>query len=287
MLRELRPHQWLKNAFLFAPLVFARRLDVWEDLASTALAFVLFSLVAGAVYIVNDVMDVEEDRVHPTKCGRPIAAGVLSIRDALASMGVLVVVALLGMAFLDQMAAVLTAGYFLLNVAYSRVLKHVVFLDVVTIASGFLIRVLVGALVIDVPFTAWLLAMTFLLAVYLGLGKRRHELILLQNTGLRKRKVLDRYRLPHLDGALWFSALVTAASYLAYTLDPVTIAKFGTNRLSWTTVFIVAGLLRFHRLMVRADNPRSPTDSMLHDPPFLANLVLWGIAVTVIIYSGP
>ena len=286
LIKTIRPHQWLKNAFLFAPLVFARHLFSWQDLARVAMAFVAFSLVAGAIYILNDVMDVEVDRAHPTKRHRPIPAGRLGIRDALAAMAALVVISLGALAWLSWSAAALAGGYFLLNVAYSRQLKHVAFVDVATIGVGFVVRVLVGAVVIDVPFTAWLLACTFLLAVYLGLGKRRHELLLMQETGEAKRPVLERYRLEHLDLALWGSAGVTAVSYLLYTLDPVTVAKFGTRALVWTTPFIVFGLLRFRALMVRADNPRSPTDSMLHDPLFAINLLAWGAVIVAIVYGG-
>lgn len=286
LIRTLRPHQWLKNAFVLAPLVFARHLFSVADLGRALAALALFSLVAGSVYIVNDVLDLDEDRAHPTKRHRPLAAGRLGVRDALVAMGVLLALALLGMAWLSVAAGALTAGYFLLNVAYSRVLKHVAYVDVATIAAGFLIRVLVGAWVISVPITHWLLACTFLLAIFLGLGKRRHELVLLQATGESKRRVLARYRLDHLDVALGVSGVVTALTYVAYTLDPVTVAKFGTSHLVWTTPFIGVGLWRFGRLMLRRDNPVSPTDAMLHDPIFLANLAAWAAVVVFVVYGS-
>jgi len=286
LLRTLRPHQWLKNVFLLVPLVFARHLFSLVDLGRALAAFGLFSLVAGSVYIVNDVLDLDEDRAHPVKRLRPLAAGRLGVRDALLSMGVLLALALLGMAGLSEGAAALTAGYFLLNVAYSRVLKNVPYVDVATIAAGFLIRVVVGGLVIAVPVTPWLLACTFLVAVFLGLGKRRHELAMLRASGGETtRRVLAHYRLGVLDAALWVSGGVTAVSYLAYSLDPATVAKFGTPALVFTTPFVVAGLWRFGRLMARRDNPVSPTDAMLHDPLFVANLLALAVAVVVVLYA--
>jgi|GEM_PF-32548 len=285
LLRTLRPRQWAKNAFLLAPLVFARHLFSVSDLGRALLAWLLFSLVAGSVYILNDVQDLAEDRAHPTKRFRPLAAGRLRVPDALVAMGALLAAALFGMAWLSVPAATLTAGYFLLNVAYSRTLKHLAYIDVVTIATGFLLRVLVGALVVAVPITHWLLACTFLVAFFLGLGKRRHELHLLQSTGQSKRRVLASYQLRHLDVLLWGSGAVTTLSYLAYTLDPATVDKFGTPHLVWTTVFIAAGVARFGRLVVREGDPVSPTDAMLRDGPFLANLAGWAVAVVIVLYG--
>ena len=285
LLRTLRPHQWLKNAFVLVPLVFARHLFSLADLGRALGAFGLFCLVAGSVYVVNDVLDLDEDRAHPTKRHRPLAAGRLGVRDALLAMGVLLALALLGMAALDEGAAALTAGYFLLNVAYSRVLKNVPYVDVGTIAAGFLIRVMVGGLVIAVPVTAWLLACTFLVAVFLGLGKRKHELSLLKATGESKRRVLAYYHPVALTVGLWASGTVTAAAYLAYSLDPATVAKFGTSALVWTTPFVVAGLARFGRLMSRRDTPVSPTDAMLRDPLFVANLLALAVVVVVVLYG--
>jgi 4-hydroxybenzoate polyprenyltransferase len=286
LLRTLRPHQWLKNAFVFVPLVFARHLFTWGDALRALAAFGLFCLVAGSVYIVNDVMDLEVDRAHPTKRNRPLASGRLAVRDALASLAILVAAGLGGLACLSWQAAALAGVYFVLNVAYSRWLKHLVFVDLATIAAGFLIRVLVGAWVIAVPVTPWVLALTFLLAFYLGLGKRRHELVLLQDSGEARRKVLEAYSLRHLDWSMVACAVAIALAFAAWTQAPATLDKFGTRNLGFTVIFIIFGLYRFRRLMLRTDSPESPTDAMLHDVPFLANLGLWVATVLLILYAG-
>ncbi|MCC6746382.1 MAG: decaprenyl-phosphate phosphoribosyltransferase [Deltaproteobacteria bacterium] len=282
---SLRPHQWFKNLFVGAPLLFAKQLMHGPSLLLAAVAVALFSLLSGAVYLINDLFDIEKDRAHPKKCFRPIPAGRLPLGLARSAAALLILVSLglslrLGLPFFAC-----AASYLVLNLAYSLALKHIPFVDVLSIASGFLLRVVAGAAAIGVVASPWLLLCTFLLACYLGFGKRAHELATAPETrAAEQRPVLSRYRQEHLRPILWILALATCAAYGLYTLSPHTRAFFGTTRLVYTTPFAALGLVRFLQLISRRGVADSPTDAMLRDPLFMANLGLWAAVVATIIY---
>jgi decaprenyl-phosphate phosphoribosyltransferase len=288
--KTLRPHQWVKNLFVAAPLVFAKKLtDV--PVALTALAAVAaFCALSGAVYALNDVLDVDKDRAHPTKRKRPIASGRLSARLALGVGAVLAVGALAGATLLSPSFGIVAGGYLTLNLLYSLRIKDIVFLDVLAIAAGFLLRVLGGAFAIDVPASPWLLACTGLLAAFLGFGKRAHELRQATSGAAdsprlgETRKVLLSYRPDHLRLALYVLGAATTAAYAVYTRSAHTVSFFGTGNMIWTAPFCLAGILRFMRLVTRPGRTDSPTEEMLRDVPFMLNLGLWGAAVLAIIY---
>ena len=282
LIKTIRPHQWVKNVFVTAPLVFSRHLTDPAYVARTAVAVLAFCLLSGAVYAFNDVRDVEQDRAHPKKRHRPIAAGVLSERAALTSAAALAAVALGACMVIAWPLAGVAAGYLVQNVAYSLRLKHIAFVDVAVIASGFLLRVLAGAAAIAVPASGWLLLCTALLATLLGLGKRAHELSWAERAGhaTQTRAALAGYRIPVVRVAMLVLALGTCGAYLAYTVDPHTIAFFGTDRLAYSTPFVVLGIVRFLGLALWWPKDDSPTEAMLRDPWFLAIL---GGAVTTIV----
>ncbi|MFT7622695.1 MAG: decaprenyl-phosphate phosphoribosyltransferase [Myxococcota bacterium] len=284
--RALRPVQWVKNVFVLAPLVFGLRLLDTHSLGVAWITFGLFSLVSGAVYLLNDISDRERDRLHPTKRFRPIASGELPVEVAVVGLFVVLGAGLGGAALINTDVALTMAAYFALNVAYTTQLKTVPFLDVGCIALGFLLRVLAGGLAIDVPVSAWLLACTFLLATLLALGKRKHELmaVVRHGAGPGTRRVLERYRSSHIDLAMRVLALVTVGSYAAYTLSPSTVAHFGTQWLAATIPFVLFGLWRFHSLVQRHGDAQSPTDTMVRDAPFLVNIGAWTVLVCVLIY---
>jgi decaprenyl-phosphate phosphoribosyltransferase len=284
VLLSMRPHQWVKNTFVLAPLVFAQRLGEPPLVLRALIAATLFCAVSGAVYLMNDLADRERDRAHPSKQRRPIASGVLPVAVARRWVAALLLVsAVLGL-WLDPWFFAALGAYFAINLGYSLWAKHVVFLDVSVIASGFLLRVLSGAVAIDVPISAWLLICTFLLSLYLALGKRKHELLALGN-GTSTRRVLNSYRVDHVKVAMLGTALLTTGAYTAYTLDPATAAQFGTHLLPITVPFILYGLLRFFRLTQRSGHPESPTEQMIRDPRFLVNVLGWVVVVLVLIYS--
>jgi len=285
--RALRPRQWVKNLFVLLPLVFARDIFHPDGALRASGATLIFCLLSGAVYLLNDVCDVADDRAHPVKRHRPIASGELPVPVALAGHAALVAVAVLGGGFwLGLRFGGIAAAYFVVNVAYSLRLKHVAYLDVLLIAAGFVLRVLAGAVAISVPVSPWLPACTLLLALYLGFGKRLHELRTLGVEGEARRRSLLGYGERRLDTWMRWVGMLTALGYLSYTVAPGTAEKFGTRLLAATTPSIVYGLWRFHKLVCEDRAAESPTDRMIRDRPFLANIAVWVVAVVVILYLG-
>lgn len=282
--KSLRPHQWVKNLFVVAPLLFSKHLLEPGYLLTSALAFMLFSLLSGSVYLVNDIFDIEKDRAHPKKCKRPIPSGQLPLQVARSAAAVLILISLGTSLWLDLPFFACAAGYLVLNLAYSLSLKHIPFVDVLSIAGGFLLRVLAGALAIAVEPSLWLLVCTFVLACFLGFGKRAHELESAGERAGEQRAVLSRYRKSHLKVMLWVFAAATCVAYVLYTLSPHTQQFFGTQRLLYTSPFAAFGVVRFLMLVSRASNADSPTDEMLRDISFMANLVLWAAVTVSIIY---
>ena len=287
LVRTLRPKQWVKNIFVVAALVFSRHATETAYLIKTAIALAAFCLVSGAVYTFNDVRDVEADRAHPTKKNRPIAAGQLSERAALIAAGLIAAISIGACAVLSLPLAGIVAFYAAQNVAYSVKLKHVAFVDVVVVAGGFLLRVLAGAVAIDVPASGWLLACTALVASYLGLGKRAHELAWAARSGqaTKTRAALAGYRYPVVKWLMFILAVATIGAYVAYTLDPHTVEFFGTNHLFWTAPLVAAGILRFLSIALWNAKPEPPTEAMLRDPWFMLDLVAVSGTVVYIIYG--
>ena len=284
LLRAMRPHQWVKNLFVLAPLVFAKELFELPYALRSAAGFALFCLASSAVYLLNDIMDVEADRAHPIKRNRPIASGRVPIHVARNAAGAMAAIGIGGGLFLSYAFAATVGSYMLLNVAYSLRLKRIAYVDVLCIALGFELRVLAGAFAALVEASLYLVVVTFLLAMFLGLGKRMHELA--QADAEKQRKVLASYDARTLTVLLYVTALATVGTYAIYTLDPHTAAAFGTDYLVITTLMPLFGVLRFLHLVRRKHSAESPTEDMLRDKPFLANLMLWVVAVIVVIYLG-
>ncbi|MFH1132580.1 MAG: decaprenyl-phosphate phosphoribosyltransferase [Pseudomonadota bacterium] len=273
----------MKNFFVAAPLLFSKQLTEPTALILSAAAFALFSLLSSSVYLVNDLFDIEKDKTHPKKRHRPIASGQLPVNVARSAAALFIVVSLGLSLFLGLPFFSYAASYLVLNLAYSLALKHLPVLDVLSIATGFLLRVLAGAAAIAVPASFWLLVCTFVLACYLGFGKRAHELASSTGEIRIQRPVLARYHLSFLSVILWVLAVATCVLYALYTVSHHTRHFFGTTRLLYTTPFAVIGVVRFLQL-VRSQTAESPTDAMLRDIIFMANLFVWAIAVVLIIY---
>ncbi len=287
LIRTVRPHQWVKNIFVAAPLVFARHLTERSYLVREAIAVLAFCLLSGAVYTFNDVRDVEADRLHPKKKNRPIAAGHLSERAALIAAVVLAAGSLTAMFVLSPLAGVYAGIYLAQNIAYSMGLKQVAFVDVGFIAAGFLLRVLGGAAAIDVPASEWVLACTALVAVFFGLGKRAHELAWADRSGsaATTRAALAGYRIGIVRILMYVIGAATVVAYALYTVDQHTSDFFGTKRLIWTTPFVALGIVRFLFLAVWSPKDDSPTEAMLRDPYFLA-ILAGATATTLYIIYG-
>jgi len=278
----LRPHQWTKNLFVIAPVVFSKELGEPYVVLKAIFAAVLFSLSSGAVYALNDVVDAEKDKLHPLKKFRPVASGAISTKSAL-MFGFFIAGLSTGLSFFFQIKFVLTLLlYFLVNIIYSFWLKKVIILDVMCIASGFLLRVIAGSYAANVKASIWILLCTYLLALFLALGKRRHEMAV--NTGNLARPVLSQYSPGLIEILMKILAFLSAFSYFIYTISPHTRNYFGTNGLVFSVPFVLFGLLRFVRISTKTDSSESPTDSMIKDIPFIINLFLWFITITLLIY---
>jgi 4-hydroxybenzoate polyprenyltransferase len=286
LLLSLRPAQWTKNLLVFAALVGSVQLFVAQAVILSIEAFVIFCALSGAVYLLNDVADREADRQHPLKRSRPIASGELPVATAVASAVVLIAAAL-GWAFwLRAGFGTLAAAYLALQMMYSGPLKHVVIIDVLTIAVGFVLRAAAGAVVLSVTFSDWLLILTILLALFLALSKRRHELVLLADGATSHRPILQEYSPYLLDQMISVVTASTIVAYAIYTVSPETIAKFHTNKLGLTLPFPLYGIFRYLYLVHQKEGGGSPSEMLLNDRPLLVCVALWVVTVVVIIY-GP
>ena len=281
---SLRPDQWTKNLIVFAALIFAVKLLDPAATAKAAAAFLIFCALSGAVYLVNDVADREQDREHPVKRMRPIAAGDLSPAAAMIAAVVLSAITLTASFALRPAFGVVAAAYLALFVVYTRSLKHIVVLDVMTIAIGFVLRAVAGGLVISVHISNWLLVCTMLGALFLGLAKRRHEITLLAEGASGHRRILEEYDPYLLDQMIGVVAAATMVAYIIYCASSETHAYFGTEWMVLTTPFPIYGLFRYLYLVHRKAGGGSPSDMLLEDRPLLACVLLWGLTAVAIIY---
>jgi 4-hydroxybenzoate polyprenyltransferase len=288
---SLRPAQWTKNLIVFAGLLFGERASGPAFLDPRAIgqalaAFAIFCALSGVVYLINDVADREADRRHPLKRHRPIASGEVSPGLAIGAAVVLTVAALLGAYLLRPAFALVAIAYVVLLAFYSGPLKHVVIIDVLTIAIGFVLRAVAGAVAIDVPISHWLLILTILLALFLALSKRRHELVLLADGATGHRPILEEYSPYLLDQMIAVVTASTLISYVIYTISPETVQKFHTDYLGLTLVFPLYGIFRYLYLVHQKEGGGSPTDMLVNDRPLLACVALWAMTVTFIIYGA-
>lgn len=282
-IKTMRPHQWVKNLFVLAPVVFAK--DIFQvDLLVRALgAFGVFCLLASAVYTINDLVDIEADKVHPVKRFRPLPSGRFPVKAARTLAALLVGVSLVASLSGPIMFAVVAFAYFGMNLAYSFKLKHLAYVDVACIATGFVLRVVAGGFATGVHVSWYLLACTALLALFLGFGKRRHELAQ-SGRKAHQRKALAMYSPRALNVALALTGAATVLTYVAYTLDASTRAFFRSDWLWLTTPFTIFGVVRFLQLVAGRPKAESPTQEMLRDTPFVLNLIVWAIVVFAIVY---
>lgn len=285
LLISLRPGQWTKNLFVFAALVFAQRLNDTGAVVKAVIAFVVFCALSSTVYLINDVLDREQDRRHPLKAHRPIASGALSPTVAVACASVLGAAAMIVAGGLGWYFLQMAAAYLVLLIAYSAFLKHIVILDVLTIAAGFTLRAAAGAAAITVPIGHWLLVCTTLLALFIALSKRRHELTLLTEKAIDHRPILGDYTPYLLDQMISVVTASTLIAYAFYTISPETTAKFGTDLLSLTIPFPLYGIFRYLYLVHRQDKGGSPAELVVNDRPLLVCVGLWALSVILIIYQ--
>ena len=283
---SLRPHQWTKNLMVFAAPALSKHLFEWGPLEKSVLAFVIFCALSGTVYLLNDVADLERDRLHPRKRLRPIASGALSPRAA-ALLALVLGLASLGLSALLGLPFVLCAGLYLaLNVLYSFRLKEIVILDVLSVSLGFVLRAVAGGVAIGVLVSDWLLVCTLLLAMFLALAKRRHELVSLTTSATGHRKILAEYSPYLLDQMISVVTASCLTAYAFYTMAPDTVQKYRTEKLAWTIPFVLYGIFRYLYLVHQKEKGGSPTDILVTDRPLLLNVFLWAMALLWIVYTA-
>ncbi|MFV1858591.1 MAG: decaprenyl-phosphate phosphoribosyltransferase, partial [Anaerolineales bacterium] len=283
LIRAMRPRQWTKNAFIFAALIFDEQLTQRDPLLRTIAGFILLCLISSAVYLLNDIADVEADRQHPTKRNRPIAAGLLSIPVAVVFAIALAVFSMAASFALEPSFGWIIALYFVLNLFYSFWLKHAPIIDVLIIAAGFVLRVAAGVVLIEVArFSPWLYVVTTFLALIIGFGKRRAEIILLAEGANAHRKVLDGYTIGLLDQLI---VIVSASTIMAYSLYTFSALNLPSNNLMMLTIpFVIYGVFRYIYLIHMENAGGAPEELILTDRPLLATLVLWGLLAALILY---
>jgi 4-hydroxybenzoate polyprenyltransferase len=284
LLVSLRPAQWTKNLVVFAALLFGRQLLSARAVVVAGAAFLVFCALSGTVYLFNDVADREADRLHPAKSRRPVASGALTPRAALSAAVVIGLGGLSAAFWIGRDFGLVAVSYLALFAIYTGPIKHVVILDVLTIALGFVLRAVAGAVAIDVPISHWLLVCTILLALFLALSKRRHELTLLAGEARGHRRILEEYSPYLLDQMIAVVTASTLMGYALYTVAPETVEKFGTDRLLLTFPFPIYGIFRYLYLVHQRQGGGSPAEMLLTDRPLLVCVALWALAVVAIVY---
>ncbi|MEO8605247.1 MAG: decaprenyl-phosphate phosphoribosyltransferase [bacterium] len=280
----LRPTQWVKNSVLFAALIFSKHLFVWADTTRVLLAFVCFCCVASGAYVMNDIRDCERDRLHPLKSRRPLPSGRVPRGMAIVLSLALMALGIAGAAALGTGFAVLVTGYLALQVLYTFSFKDMVILDVMSIATGFVIRAAAGGVVIGVPVSPWLIICTFLLALFLGFAKRRHELVLLEGRAEDHRTALREYSPYFLDQMISVVTASVVVAYAIYTASPEVQEKLGTDKLYLTIPFVLFGIFRYLYLVHQREEGGNPTQLLLTDQPLLADVVLWIATAALVLY---
>jgi len=288
LIKTMRPRQWTKNAFVFAGLVFDGQFFAPESFLRVLISFFLLCLLSGSVYVINDLADIERDRAHPTKRNRPIPSGKLPIPIAIAAAIVLPSIVLVASLALRWQFTVVLAAYLVLQLLYSFGLKHVVIIDVLAVTAGFVLRVAAGVVVIQVAaFSPWLYACTALLSLFLIIGKRRQELLLVAQEAGTTRVTLEQYNLPLLDDMLRIVITGTIICYLLYAIEAPSVLLAGTNLALLTVPFVLYGMFRYLYLIHVNGEGSAPDEVLLKDRGLQLTIVLWGLTFMLILYLAP
>ena len=280
----IRPHQYIKNLFIFMPLFFVGKITNGELFLNAVMAFVAFSMTASAIYILNDYQDLAVDRLHPQKKFRPLTSGAISRKAAIIIMVTLFIMGMSLMAMLSLAAFGILSVYIILNIGYSFYLKHVAIVDVVIISIGFVLRLFVGSIATETLLSMWIVILTFLLALFLALAKRRDDVLLFVNKGKKMRKSIDGYNLQLIDGAMMVMAAVIIVSYILYTTSIVVLQRIHSEYLYLTTLFVIMGVLRYLQIAFVENNSGSPTRIALGDKFMQLTILAWVFSFVWILY---
>ena len=283
----IRPHQYIKNIFVLVPLFFAAKITNTDLLLNGLVAFTAFSLSASAIYIFNDYKDIKDDRKHPKKKHRPLASGLINKNTALSLMIILLITGFFLMASVSINSLIVLSVYVFLNILYSLKLKRIALLDVTIIAIGFVLRLFAGSFAYEVSLRLWIVIMTFLLALFMALAKRRDDVLILKKSGNKMRKSIDGYNLGLIDGCMLIMSAVVIVAYIQYTTSQEIIEKFQNENLYLTTLFVIFGVMRYLQMTFVEKNIGSPTEIILKDKIMQINLLLWLLSFIWIIYFTP
>ena len=281
---SIRPYQWSKNFLVFAALIFSGTILISNYLIITIITFFLFCLASGGIYIFNDILDKKEDAIHPAKKNRPIASGELSLNPAIFSVIIISIISIGGAFIINEFLGFVFIGYIILTVLYTIKLKHVVILDILIVAIGFVLRAIAGAAAISVRISPWLLVCTLFLALFIVIGKRRHEIVLLQENASEHRKILGEYSIILLDQMIVVVTAASIVSYALYTLDSATINKFHTENLVYTIPFVILGMFRYFYLIYKKNLGDRPEEILFNDIGIIITVLLWITTIGFIIY---
>lgn len=284
IIKLLRPHQYVKNIFIFAPLFFSFTF-IQKDINNTIIVFILFSLIASSIYVLNDYMDIEEDKQHPKKKYRPLASGRVGKNTAKILIVFLSSVSLISAYLININLFVVLVVYFILNIAYSLKLKHITIVDIFIIATGFVLRLFAGASVIENQLSMWIIILTFLLALFLAVAKRRDD-VLLAFEGKETRKNIDGYNLEFVNATMVFMSGVIVVSYILYTVSGEVLTRLHTQHLYLTAFFVILGIMRYMQITFVEGNSGSPTKLVLKDRFLQITIVLWLVSFFIIVNIG-
>ncbi len=282
--RLMRVHQWVKNLFVFLPIFFAGKILDVPSLISTAVGFIAFSLTASSIYVINDYVDIEKDRLHPEKKNRPLASGELSQPQGLVIFFALLAISITISLQLSYQLIMILGIYFFMNLAYSFKLKHIPIIDVTIISVGFLLRVIVGGVAANVLISKWIVLLTFLLAMILAFAKRRGEFSM-QAKGVKTRKSLEGYSLHFIDMSIVFMTAITVVSYIMYTVSVEVVERIGSDYVYFTTIFVLMGVLRYLQQTIVFNKTESPTKVLYKDKFIQIVLLLWILSFALLIYG--
>lgn len=284
LINLLRPKHYIKNFFIFLPLFFAGEIRNTELIITSLIAFISFSLTASAIYILNDFKDIENDKKHPTKKFRPLAAGLVKRKTALYLMFILILTGVCLMYYISFNSFLILLMYIFLNIGYSFKLKHIALLDVIIISSGFVIRIFVGSFSYGISLTSWFVIMTFLIAIFLALSKRRDDVLIKLKSGKRMRKSIDGYNLKLIDGSMIMMAAVIIVAYIQTTINKDFLLGFQNDYLYLTGLFVIFGIMRYLQITIVHENSGSPTEIVFKDKILQINIVMWILMFVGFIY---
>lgn len=283
-IKLIRPWQWTKNLFIFLPLFFALQINRLDLLTKAVGAFLTFSLITSAIYVFNDWHDVEEDRLHPKKKERPLASGKISKKTAVVAMSMFSMAGLISSYFLTVSMLYLILLYMGLNIAYTIKLKHIPIIDIFIISSGFVVRIFIGGVVTYTKISPWIIIMTFLLALLLSLAKRRDDVLIFLQSNNKIRKSIDGYNMQFLDMSIMAMAAITIVAYIMYTMSAEVIVRFNTDKLYFTTLFVILGIMRYMQITLVENKSGDPSEVLIKDRFLQYSILCWIISFGILIY---